>query len=160
VNQDTTFSVSEIRSQRDETERQLALLKRRMDALQRMTDAAEELAALDAENELGPTEAPHSSTPGQASEPKSTGARALCILQAHQNEERLVRMVWDEMVGRGWAQNSKDGRAAVRVALLRLSNRHPEVTRVARGDTHAYMWKPNGNSTVRHDQNGTLTLNL
>jgi len=70
-----------------------------------------------------------------------TADGALRIIQSDLSRYWTVRDIWEAMVERGWAQDNKDSRSAVRIALTRLSVKHAgELERVDAPPTHAYRW--------------------
>ncbi len=136
---DRTFSISQIREARDEAERQLATLQRRLEALRKMSDAADELEL--AEHEMSSSGAAEAHDEQDvSSQPRKTGDRALLILQASPGQWWTPRQMHEEMVSRGWAEQTKDARAAIRVALGRLAQRDEQVDRKEDPPTHAYRW--------------------
>jgi hypothetical protein len=139
---DRTFILSEIRKARAEVECQLALLQRRADAYRKMEEAAEELELAD--REMSPDremEPALFSKPPTLEDPGSSGRRAKVILQSDKSRKWTPRDVWAQMVERGWAEDTKDARTAIRVALKRLHERERDhITRTEDGLTHAYQW--------------------
>jgi len=147
---DRTFSLSEIHERQREAERQAALMQRRAEALRKLAEAAEELEQ--AEREMASPDAKPVAEvvpePTASPEPGTTGGRALLILRERAGERMNPREMKDEMVARGWAEDTEDARAAIRVSLTRLARRDPHVERVESGPTHAYRWTPNGRASV------------
>jgi uncharacterized membrane protein len=161
---DRTFTLSQIHQALSEDERQLAALQRRVDARRKMAEAAEELEL--AERELSADAAAAASahaqqaTPPPASpEPKQTGKRTKVILQSDTSRDWYSREIWEQMVERGWAEPTKDARAAIRVALKRLAERDPDVVRTAEGMTFAYRFVGADSDQLARGSNGhTPTL--
>lgn len=156
---DRTFSISQIRQALGEDERRLAALQRRVDAHRKMAEAAEELEL--AERELSPDgarevveEAPPRDEQPSGPEPRQTGKRTLMILQSDPSRGWNPRQMWEEHVERGWAESTKDAHVAIRVAMRRLEQRDPHVSRTAEGMTFTYRWVEADTSQFRHDSNG------
>jgi hypothetical protein len=141
-NDDRTFTVSEMRELLAKAECELALQQSRVDGLRMMVAGAEKAGLADREGspdrELEPA---LFAEPPALQDPGSTGRRATVILQSDKSRKWTPRDVWEQMVERGWAEDTKDARTAVRVAMKRLHEREPEhVTRTEDGLTHAYQW--------------------
>jgi hypothetical protein len=130
----------DLQQERAEAERQLAALQQRVDALRKATDGMEEL--LTSEREIPSQERPEVPPPPPLPITKPrTADGALIIIQSDLNRYWTVRDIWEAMVERGWAQDNKDARSAVRIALTRLSVKHAgELERVDAPPTHAYRW--------------------
>jgi hypothetical protein len=114
------------------------MLQRRLDALNKMADAAEELLADESDTPAASAAVP------EADVPLRTGEKLKAILKRYPGEHRLLRLVWEEAVREGWAENSKDGRSAIRLALGRLAARDPYVSRIPSGNSYAFGWIPAG----------------
>jgi hypothetical protein len=152
---DRTFSLSQIRAAHAEADRQAAAFQRRADALRKMAEAAEELEA--AERELasdGPLEGPAPAEQPSPSEPRKTGDRVEMILRSDPSRTWNPHQMHDEMVERRWAQPTKDGRSAVRVALSRLAEREPRITRTPDGMTYVYKWVSADGDQLARGSNG------
>jgi hypothetical protein len=150
---DRTFSLNEIRAQHEAAERQAALMQRRAEALRKLTEAAEELELIEsqmASPDAAPAPEAVPATRAVASpEPEKTGDRARFILRDRAGQEFTPREMKDEMVARGWSEDTEDARAAIRVALARLARRDPHVERAESGHTHVYRWISDDHGTVR-----------
>lgn len=159
--QDLLRTLNSLRSERTEAEHQLAMLQRRVDALRKAADGMEDLLASDeaspawgnsatvqvsvetaveSDEPLVVLKSPHA----HVKDP-SGGQAALTVLKTDPSRFWTVREVWDDQVKRGWAADTKDARAAVRVALVRLAQRDPAVERLD-GPTSAYRWTPSSPS--------------
>jgi hypothetical protein len=139
----------DLRRERAEAEGQLVILQRRVDSLRKAAEGMEELLVSDPdlpdESVQRVTEPSYPTsrqgTVGPKIKEPSGGSAATAVLSSDPTRFWTVREVWEEQVKRGWAPDTKDGRAAVRVALSRLQRRDPRVDR-AEGPTPSYRWNP------------------
>lgn len=151
---DRSFSISEIRKELARAEAELALQQRRVDALRKMAEGADELELT--EREMSPDGAAEAPPPERPSlqDPGRTGARARVIVQSDTSRDWTPRQVWEQMVARGWAEPTRDARSAVRVALNRLAEREERLTRTQAGLTYAYRWVAADPDLFAHGSNG------
>jgi hypothetical protein len=156
-----------LQQERADAEHQLAGLQRRVEALRKTADGLEELIGSivsvtkvsvtkddgqpavteTAETGRSDSQPPKTTAPGiqqsltpqgRVAPPKGSSA-ALAVLKSAPERFWTVREVWDEQVKQGWAGGTKDSRAAVRVALVRLARRDPHVDRID-SPVSAYRW--------------------
>jgi hypothetical protein len=151
-----------LQQERADAERQLAGLQKRVEALRKTADGLEELIGPIAPviEEDGPaviseiaetgrsgSQPPSATAPavqqsltlqGRVAPPRGSSA-ALTVLRSVPEHFWTVREVWEEQVKQGWAEETKDGRAAVRVALARLARRDSHVDRID-SPVSAYRW--------------------
>jgi hypothetical protein len=146
--------LGDLRRERTEAEHQLVALQRRVDALRKAADGMEDLLASDTEAPLEPSspvvEPPRPADASAPREPhieKPAGGRAaLSVLKLNPDRFWTVREVWEEEVKQGWIAETKDARAAVRVALTRLYKSDAAVDRLD-GPTSSYRWTADSRKT-------------
>lgn len=151
---DRSFTISEIRERLARAECELSLQQRRVDALRKMAEAADELEL--AEREMSPDSAAEAAPRLERSppDPGKTGARSLVIVQSDTSRDWTPRQVWAQAVEWGWAESTKDARSAYRVALNRLAEREEQLTRTQAGLTFAYRWVAADPDLFAHGSNG------
>lgn len=141
-----TYSKSEIRERRRELSQLLALQQRQLDALAKMDEAADELDQVEREMAAlasGGTQ-PEQSSETEPAEPQMTGERALTIMRDDQPDTWLAaRRVLEGMDMRGWVGDKDPVLAlqSLRHSLRRLALHNPHVERKTDGSTHYYRYR-------------------
>jgi hypothetical protein len=157
------YSMTEIREERRVAALLLALQQRRLDALAKMDEAADELEQVEREMEAlkrGESQ-PEQPASAETSEPKTIGERVLKVLEDHADTWMTVRDVQLDMAGREWWDADTDTTHAMqrlRHCLPRLvrSNDHVEVNqnemthlyRARSVETYAVVAVPNVNGAT------------
>jgi hypothetical protein len=150
-----TFRTSEIREQRRQLERRLALQQRQLEALAKLDEAAAELEQVEQDLEqveqgvkAPPYEVAQPQQVAEAAhpdaEPNATGERSAKILKDQAGTWLAPRAIMAEMGKRGWMDGPPDlviGR--LRHSLRRLAENHPSIERDESSTTYRYRWNPN-----------------
>jgi hypothetical protein len=150
----------DLEQQLGEAERELVALQLRVEGLRETTDGIKKLMRAEREAtpqpsaEVSPAMPAPQTTPATPAAPTlpwaasvapatkpPTSAGALAIIQSNVDRRWPVREIWQNMVDRGWAANTSDGRSAVRISLKRLAEKYPgQLERIPDGSTFAYRW--------------------
>lgn len=144
MDNERTYSVSEIRERRRATERLVALQQRRLDALAKIDEGTAELEQADREIEAlarGETR-PEEPAETLTSEPQTIGLRVLTILKDHADTWMPGRGVLGGMEERGWMDDDTEKvMQRLRHCLPRLVASNPHVECNKDGTTYLYRYR-------------------
>jgi hypothetical protein len=153
-----TYSKSEIRERRREAEQWLPLQQRQLAALAKLDEAYDELDQVEREMAAlarGGTQ-PEQPAETAPSDPRMTGERALRILEDRAGSRLAPKDVVDDWMKRGWSVDTSEERkrvlAVLRHSLRRLARNNEHVERDETGTTF-YYWYVSGDSHAQAPAN-------
>jgi hypothetical protein len=145
-----TYSKSEIRERRRELSQLVALQQRQLAALAKMDEAADELDQVEREMAALASGGTQSEQPADAvpAEPEMTGERAVAVMRDdHPNVWCDARGIIGDFTARGWIGDKDPDLVlqSLRHSLRRLALHNPHVERRIEGSKHYYRYVTHSN---------------
>lgn len=160
MDDERTYTKSEIRERRRVAAQWIALQQRQLDALAKLDEAADELDQVEREMaDFAAGGADHEPA-SDVAEPQMTGERALLIMrEAHPEMWLSARDIMTDMVRRGWSEDTDLALSSLRHSLRRLALRNEHVERKINGPKHFYRYTTRSDALIPVTRVSGLAVN-